>query len=294
MLQVSNEHHLNVGATVKRLFPRGHVAMNVEEADYLFTSNNLFIDNMVGDIATAAPGLKGGGWAADLGVEFKRTINGKKTYIPFSSESRCIKVDYKYKIGASLLDVGAINFRQGAENTRITNSAIFWPDYQNTQPNGIQGLDSIIDLRFENDQVVFENSSDYSVSLPRAFTIHGDVHMKDNFFLGAVLVQNVQSKKLHSLRRTNVLGIIPRYETQKFEFSLPFSFTEYNRMRTGMALRWKFIIFGTDDLLPLFVSKAYGLDMYFDLKIPIFGKGNCGNPRAGLKRRGMVAPCWGG
>lgn len=293
MVEVTNRHHINFGATLKRLFPYSHLGFEFESLNYQFTSENLFIDDFNGAYAIAPSGVNGrGGWAMDLGLIYRKTKNGAEDYVPYDENRACRTSAYKYQIGVALVDVGSARFRQGASLTTLDNAQVLWPDYYENPITSLQVLDSLVIERVEGDSNPgAQRRSGYAVSMPRALNVHGDYSINNRIFLGAIWQQNLLGPSAFALRRVNILSFIPRYQTVDFEASIPVTLREYEDLQVGFALRYRFLAVGSDDFLGAAMSQdLYSADLYARLFVPIRRKGNC---RVGGRRASLKQPCWG-
>lgn len=292
MIRVEDDHHVNVGVSVKRLFGQSHVGFDIESMDYNFTSDNLHIDNFTGAYSIGTSSLTvGNGWGFDLGAVYRKTINGDADYVPFSLQNRCEKSAYRYEIGVSLLDVGKLKFDQRAE-VRLENASTIWYDYINTEIEDIAALDDRLDEQFGADQNSTERTQGATVSLPTTLSIQFDYNLDNGFFIGSVLQHPLKGGGAYDLRRARLFSVIPRYEQKRFEFSMPLSTYEYDRFQAGLALRYRYFTLGSDDLVAVMAdSDLYGFDFYASLRIPFYDSRAC-KVSPGRKRR-LIAPCWG-
>lgn len=292
MFQVESTHHLSGGLTVKRLFGQSHVGIDVQSMEYMFTSDNLYIDKFTGGYSIGTSSLLiGNGWGVDLGVVYRKTIDGSSDYIPYSIGNRCKKSRYRYELGISLLDFGKVNFDERSE-VKVSDASTVWFNYIDAEINDLAALDERLEFQFENDQNNTERTRGTFVSLPTTLSVQFDYNLDKGFFLGSVLHHPLRSGRPYDLRRASVFGVIPRYETESLEFSLPISTYEYDRLQIGAALRYKFVTIGSDNFGALVSdSDLYGMDIYTSVRIPIYRRKDC--KEVGGGKRTLIAPCWG-
>ena len=295
MVDVTDDHHVNIGLTMKRLLGRNHIGFRTGNMDYMFTSQNLHISNLDGGYALGSDHAGfGNGFAMDIGLIYRKTINGKSTYVPFSDDCHCQKSRYKYELGMSLLDLGRVNFKQNAATVALSGASSFWPDYIETDISSIDELNQLLEARFESDQNHSQRAAYNRVSLPSALSIQFDYDFNKGYHVGAVLQERLKRGGVYDLWRARYLGIVPRYEREKFEFSLPMSLYEYERLQMGMAFRYRYISLGSDDLTRLFFDQdMYGADIYMSLRIPIYNWKDCKATSKRAIRKGIL-PCWEG
>jgi hypothetical protein len=295
MLDVTDDHHVNVGLTVKRLFGQDHVGFRAGSMDYMFTSDNLYIENLDGGYALGSDkvGL-GNGFAMDVGLIYRKTINGKSEYVPYSEDCHCKKSRYRYQLGVSVLDMGKVNFKQNAATVALMEASSFWPDYIDTEVSSIDELNQLLEQRFETDQNQFKRTNENKMALPSALSVQFDYDFNKGFHLGAILQERIKRGGLYDLWRARYVGIVPRYEKEKFELAVPMSFYEYQRLQMGLALRYQFVSLGSDDLTRLIADRdMYGADIYMNVRIPIYNWRDYNATSRRAIRKGIL-PCWEG
>ncbi|NNC82959.1 MAG: hypothetical protein HKN79_05230 [Flavobacteriales bacterium] len=293
MIQVEEDHHLNAGVTVKRLFGQDHVGIGVGRMQYMFDSQDLYIQDFTGSYSLGTDDIGfGNGWAMDVGMIYRKTIHGNPDYIPFSTENRCQKSQYRYQLGVSVIDIGQVNFRQNSAIVDLQDAQAFWPNYIDTDVSNIDELDDFLASTFENDQNFTDRTLGTKVSLPTALNIQFDYNLDKGLFLGAVLQQPLHASELTRLRRASIFGVIPRYETDRMEFAVPISTYEYERLQVGLAFRYLGLTIGSDDLGVILSDRdVYGADFYAAIRIPVLYRPDCRDKQR--DNRGLIAPCWG-
>lgn len=295
MMDVTDDHHVNVGVTLKRIFGRNHVGFRASEMDYMFTSDDLYISDLTGAYALGSDHAGfGNGLAVDFGIMYRKTINGKSTYVPFSDDCHCQKSRYRYQLGFSVLDLGKVNFKQNAATVSLDGASSFWPDYIDTEVNDIDGLNQLLETRFESDQNHSSRRNSNKVALPSALSIQFDYDFNNGYHIGTVLQERIKRGGLYDMLRARYVGVIPRYEKEKFELALPLSVYEYERFQMGLALRYRYLSIGSDDLLDLALDRdMYGADIYMSIRIPIYNYRSCIATRKRAILKGIL-PCWEG
>ena len=294
MIRVRKIDQINAGIAIKRLYGIGHVGLDVSSLDYRVTSQDIFISNFNGSYAISEFGFKGGnGWGADLGLVYKRMVDGNSDYIPFNKKARCVQSRYRYLLGLSVTDIGGVHFNKNAFQTDVVNGNLVWNDYIETEVADLGALDSLLSTRVENDQNLTTRENSYKVGLPRAVNIHGDVDLDKGLHVSAAVVFPWRTSKEFDLLRSTSFNMTPRYVKPRFEVGLPLSWIDYNTFRMGLGLRFHFLYLGSDDVLRLFDNEdVYSSDLYLGLHIPIYNRKDCGKGN-GLRRGKLIAPCWG-
>lgn len=205
------------------------------------------------------PQQQGGGVAVDLGLVY--TILGDDD-------------SYRWKIGFSLLDLGAVRFSKSAERHKVVvsdSTSINFTEFE--QFNNIDDLDSIARV-FSRQTMKDPNASllgnAFSMWLPTALSGQVEFAVTPSLFLNATIVQGIPLAK-NTIRRSSVAAFTPRFEKRWFEAALPISILNWKTMRSGLAVRLAFFWFGTEDLGSIFKKSDFdSTDFYFAVKVNPF------------------------
>jgi len=252
------------------------VTFGEPQISFGFTRNNLDTDE---DYSLQK---NGNGIGADLGVIFM---------IQEDEDS------YILKLGASLIDLGFINFNQNAENHTVTintDASIDGDAYANL-PEGqeVEAASRIFSEQITGDTIGSLRSNSFQVNLPTALSLQADYALTSTTFINATLVQRVPFNGVIT-KRTNVFAVTPRFEHRWFSASLPLILYNWQDFRIGFAARLGYLIVGTDNL-GSWVGKSdfTGTDLYAGLKINFselnFGTGGSASRRG---RRGSKVKCY--
>ena len=208
---------------------------------------------------------------------------------------------YLFRVGASLLDIGKADFNYYTDVHAVTLTEpveFAIKDYQNLNTN--EPLGDVI-RRFNKkmssrvDSSGSLQSNHFSLALPTALSLQGDIAMTENFYINGLLVQRISMTDL-SISRDNLLAVTPRYESRWLDVSVPVAFLNYRQVRVGLAARLAFLTIGTDHLLSfLGQKKLSGSDLYIALKMNSFtlGKlGHFGGFGGGHRQGGKNAKCY--
>jgi hypothetical protein len=191
--------------------------------------------------------------------------------------SPCTDGDYRYRIGVSLLDVGRIKFKEPFYTNNFSqNQSSMWENYQGTQADNLGDVDSLINNNFD---LIKQNGyqTKFTMMLPTALSVQGDLNLISHLYLYGVATYGVPWLNQLGVQRSGYIGIALRWETKRFEASLPLSMYQYKRPQVGLCLRLNSIVIGSDDLAAiLFKKDIYGADFYFSLKYTIFKHPKCG------------------
>jgi len=206
------------------------------------------------------------GFGIDLGVVYeyrpKPRTNVSRDNVKEQQIIRHITT-YKYKIGASILDIGYINYK----NQRVKNyDAISFDRQTLLDVNSFNNVEDTFTPRSSNE--------DFVVSLPTRLRIEFDLHLNKKFFLNAASHLSLIGKKASkSNRYANQITVSPRYESKWFTAFLPVTATQYGGVQVGLGGRLGPVFIGTSGFFSrAFDKKTRAFDIYAGLKIPIYHK----------------------
>lgn len=271
---------LMAGISLKKFLSIAGGAANIYNMDFNVRSDTLttiYELNADGMYTPQAKVYAKGGWGLDLGVTYQKMMGECSSYYPNSKKMGCRYLPYKYKIGASIMDLGSVKFQQDQTQFAGYNFQSYdWYGYANTKPN----QDSVLAV-FQSQEPNIDDGrvkKHYKIHLPTFISIQADYNLwASRLYANAALVQAVPvSRDKFGVRRANSLMVGLRYETRIFDVSLPLSLYEYRTPQIGLAVRFYCLTIGTDKLLHwMGKSNLYGGDIYAHLKIPIFYHPKC-------------------
>lgn len=281
-------NHWSVGGNLRWLMGYSGAYLQNYDADYtVINQDRIDIRNLDARIGYSlpldyntndfpAPGsfFKGRGMAADVGITFRRNRELPDTR---KAQKYCDEAfeDYIYKIGVSLLDLGAITFTDNAAEQFFNNVSADWDQLDTLQFSSINSLAHQLSTVFYGDSLASFSSDRIKIGMPAALSLQADYNYHPNWYLSAVVVVPLQTSAFQ-LRRPGQAIVNLRYETSKFEMSLPVSLYDFKKLRVGLAARLHMVTIGTDHLGGYFgAGDFYGMDFYVAVKFHI-EKGWCG------------------
>lgn len=205
--------------------------------------------------------LNGSGFGMDIGGYFE--IH-KKSKFKYSK-----KLDYTWKFGAALVDLGAIKFKMNSGSYHLVQD----------EPLVVSNLvlDSIGDIDEFNrtgSRTIYDNSeqskdrSSFAMYLPAALILTADKPLPHNFYIQAMIVRRLPNFETNLIARSNLFNLTPRYESRKLGVSMPLSVYEDREFRMGASVRYLFLTVGSDNLRTWTHEKDYAsIDFYVGIKI---------------------------
>lgn len=282
-LHNSKEHYWAAAVTLNYNYGLGGFYLLLDNADYIVPADTLLIvDGLSGSYGHAFPdngkgsnsnplSRRGSGFSSTIGVQYFKNRND--AFFDPCKRGRGDK-PYDYRVGFSILDLGYIRFNKGAKTYNFNENSTDWYGIDTTTFNGFVYTDSILSSNFYGTRLGSRGDFSFPIFLPTAASVQFDYAVSENIFVNATVIQRIPLSK-YAIRRSNEIAITPRFESKKFEFSIPFSYYDFFRPRLGVAFRYSFFTLGTDMISPLLgFTDSYGADLYFGISIKNFG--NCG------------------
>jgi len=270
----TNAGYISVGINVKALrgYEAGYISLN-NQTNIRFDGNNTVevsgLDVQYGFTNSNLDLLDGHNYNQDASGRGVGVDLGFNYVIEDDSDT------YKLRLGASINDIGAIQFRENTEvhGLRGTHSITF-------NESTYQSFTTLEEARDQASRDVLggiglsELDDNLRLGLPTAFSLQADYKVIENVFVSALFINRI-SFSAFSVKATNFTAIAPRFEHRWGMISLPISITEYKRVKMGAALRLGFIVVGSDDLGSFLGAKEFrGTDFYLGIKANPFNIGN--------------------
>lgn len=233
-------------------------------------------------------GLLNEDWAAGAGEEVGGFGGGLDMGLMWASPDD--DNGYYWRAGIALNDLGSVRFTRGSEQHRIQFDPLKTIDGSTLDGPSLREYIQEASTALLGSPTASLSSQSFSVGLPTALTLQGDMRIVPLLYASAVWVQRVPIWR-NTLKRPNMLAIVPRFEHRWFAFSLPLVWNEWQFLRVGMAARLGFLALGSDNLGSFLQQKKLnGTDFYIGLKINGFNlhlnpKGKTGGGRSKQKRR---------
>jgi hypothetical protein len=276
-----NNHYMHrLGFTVKGLlglsgayiYDRGFNGENENGKDLIFnnssfsyaysgpTTKNINAANAQNDLK-----IRGFGAGFDIGYSVEKKNYTSTRYCPKMYGFSTVSVDYKWKAGISILDIGAIKFDQNAFLTEIDNGSMRWPKFDSLLNKDVAEIDAL--FRSNITGTTPKTANAFWLILPSAVSIQFDYRVVQEFFANITIYQRITLAQMPSLSRMNVIALTPRYDSEIWTLSMPFILNEYKNFNIGIAYRYKYITVGSDRVAETFgLKQAYGADIYASLK----------------------------
>ena len=161
-------------------------------------------------------------------------------------------LNYDWKIGASIMDLGGNTYKPGPSSVQLYN-----PDISLTDADADRKFSGAADLQGLKDSLktVFINSADitenFSISNPTRLTINIDKNLGNNFYVNGDMSLNFYSSSSHkklNTRELNLFTITPRWETIGWGIYLPVQYNTQGQLWMGAAIKAGPLVLGFHNL----------------------------------------------
>jgi hypothetical protein len=239
---------------------------NVTRMKGSYTDSTVNVDEISGRLRYNEPAWNTGrGVGLDIGATYKKMLRPIDNYNPHTKQSNCTTVDYKYKIAASLRDVGYIRFTKGGIKTNWNASGSYNSTTDTTRP------------QLETDLNLTTTPGNILATLPTNLSVQFDWNFENHIYLNGTVVKNLVPNRLTGVQSPNLISLCPRLEFKQFEVAMPLTFQRFVYPQLGFAFRIRSFVLGYDNKIPLLLMKprTYGLGVYFNLGISLFKNPAC-------------------
>ncbi len=233
-----NDIVIDGGITINRLIGIHQASLTMREGVVDVINGNGTLRELDGKYSYTEPAFGAGhGWSTTLGFTYKKMNDYTDSYTPHSKGNGCKWLGYKYKIGASLVDLGYIKFKQDARTASLPDTA------------------TVNDVEDINQDVLGVDKTKFTGVLPTALSVKVDYNLKENFYVNLIVVQRIGLRNSFGVERSNLVTISPRYESSLFTVSLPLSLANYETPQLGLYFRVGPLALGTDHLSPFIIKR---------------------------------------
>jgi hypothetical protein len=185
---------------------------------------------------------------------------------------------YDFRIGFSAIDIGFIKFGKQAETFAFSADSLFWPNVNDAQLNSVDEFDGTVSQYafFTPTGSLDEDRMD--MWLPSALAFDFDYCVAPRFYANLSTVFGIPLSP-NAVVRSSLIAITPRYETRRFEASMPLVIHEFKEPHLGLAFRYKWFVLGTDRLGAFTgIWDNTGYDLFFGIKFNVCEKGGKRSP----------------
>lgn len=297
--KLHDKYHNRIDAGVSAKYLLGYSAAvgNVNELNYVISEDTVVtVNKFDADIAYSLPIkydellaskswfdeslVRGHGVAFDIGLIFTHKkfveVNNKRIF------ASCMlpKLDYRWRLGLSLMDLGFIVFNDNAiDNSFDNEEPVVFDKYVFDHLECFGDMMKYMSaIYYDGDTMASVVNDKFIVGLPTTLRLQFDYNLYKRFYINTTIIQPVKIFK-YSVVTSPQLMVEPRYESDIFDFSLPMTLCDYRHLSLGASLRIGFLTIGTQNLSSyLGFGSVKGMDVYVSFKFN-FIRGNCAEDR---------------
>ena len=220
------------------------------------------------------PTSEGRGKSMDIGVTFEKKSLTNSYQCPNFCNKK-LELQYSWKLGISLIDIGYVRFKKDAQTFAIDNKSDYWKSFSHLQVDDMGGFDSTLGQHFDNSIAPTIIATKFTMLTPWAASVQFDYNAGYNIYVNATWVQRIPHFGLPGVDRANTIAITPHYELRRFGVAIPIIMYQYLWPRIGLAFRLNnFLVVGTDKLGAFLGHRLSGEDIYIALKLNVLRKCN--------------------
>ncbi|MBA3648385.1 MAG: OmpA family protein [Chitinophagales bacterium] len=215
---------------------------------------------------------RGYGWNLGFTYEFLRDSSQWTYEMDGNRHWDHDKNRYWLRLGASLIDMGQIKFKENAGSYHLVTDSANYRNWFFEKFHSQQDLNHKLSYLAFGDSTQSFSDFGFEMQMPSAVSVQADVNVYKDFYVNATVVQGFSYGKKAGVRRPSVYSITPRYESKWFEASIPVSIIDYGKAkaRVGIALRGGPVFIGSDNILGLATAQDLtSFDLYAGIKINI-------------------------
>jgi len=184
----------------------------------------------------------------------------------------------QYKLGFSVMDIGSIRFNRNAAAFHLQTTEANFSNWGQLELHSNLAVDQTLSAVFYNgDSGRSQVGNGFTMKLPTVLSLQGDWKIQDHYYLNATIVKGLGHGDRPGGVGPDIYSVTPRYESEWWDVSIPFSILYYGvwRPRIGLAVRAGYVFFGGDAPASLLaLSRLRGTDFYAGVRFFVFKKKN--------------------
>lgn len=209
---------------------------------------------------------KGKGIGGDIGMVYEWRPRETNRVDVRSNSSAVNK--YKFKISASILDIGAIKYEDIRQDSITVNNL----DISSNSYNYQEGLINNI-IAKNGTTAVNQNPAlgDVTFALPMSLNVNLDyiILNNKNYYINLNYIKGLTTNEDEFANtQMNMITVTPRYETRNFSVYLPVNFEATSGVSVGIGARYRYVTIGTSALSSM-LNEGKIRHLYFGVSIPL-------------------------
>jgi hypothetical protein len=197
------------------------------------------------------------GFGADFGLVYELRTKDKS-----SRDSLYASKPYKLRFGLSVVDIGAINYRDITSFSYNMNGSLDASEFDNND------IGDVLNENFPST----ETSGSSSLGLPTSLQAFADYHVSKKFFLSLHAAYSLRGPSTYKVNNIiNTISITPRFESKYLSIYSPLSLRQFQSgVMWGIGFRSGPFMIGSGSVLSnLISSSSKSTDVFIGFKVPI-------------------------
>lgn len=161
--------------------------------------------------------------------------------------------EYNYKLSFNLMDLGAINFKNGINHRFASTEKLWLQNNPNLDNQAFESPEQYLRLLskevYGNENQSFTGNG-FKMGLPTSFNFSYSQRIREHHFINVNLVQRVPVME-NSVRRSNLLNVNYLVQKQAIGYGLSSTLSEYKNLTFGAYLRVGPLAVGSENLFPV-------------------------------------------
>ncbi len=276
-------HKLNIGTTLKMLFPGSFANLGLDKFQGTIVVNNLNgqaelrdtnanlniaysggLTNSFTNFNDYTKSIFGGlnGFSGDIGINYQWKD------LPESNPKRNSN-KYKLNFGLSIKNIGSMTFKD--DNNSSKNYLLKIQGTQSLNLNQFQNVNSLqqIETILLNSGYLTEQNRDknFKVKLPTTLNLYVDVKLIPKFFVSGLIQQKLNNNSQNDqITAQNIISVTPRFDTGFFEVFAPFNNTQISGFSSGIGFRVGGFYLGSGSIITALINDSKQGDVYTGYK----------------------------
>ena len=269
----NDKHRLNVGITLKFLFPGSYSNFGMDKFQGTVTSgiNGAYLSDTQATINIAYSGGLADSFSNfnDYTSSVFGSLNGVATDIGVNYQWKNGSDKYKVNAGMSIRNIGSMTFKDNNNSSSnyilsIPEATLSDPGLDLSQFENVQNLQDVETILQNSGYLTAEKSNkDFTVKLPTVFSAYADVKIIPKVYVTVFTQQKLNSDNNNDQITTqNIISLTPRVNLGFFEAYLPVSNNEVSGTNVGMGFRFKGFYLGSSSIITTVLNDSKQADIY--------------------------------
>ncbi len=230
----------------------GSISLNTTDAN--------FSDYKFGDFFK----FNGHGVGGDVGLVYE--YRPRVDYSEYEDDRAITK--YKLRVGVSVMDIGQIRFKKSTNDAANYNVAI--PPAATFALSSFEGRSVSEYTDILDASPYFTNTGtgerEYEISLPTTVHANVDYNINDRWFIN--LAGQIATSKTNGLNlyAFNSYTLTPRYDVERFGFSVPINYNELTDFNAGVSFRFGPVFLGSGSVITALFNNNKQADLHFGVR----------------------------